>query len=135
MLHPGVFLGPAAGGCCRLGLRAGPSVEAMMQESPHLTAAHLELLADAELGLTSENPSRAVQLWIFEDYRFEGADVYVLKHVVISFICLCCSVYHYWVLTEKMAEKTADRNLLLQSNICLPDSRGSVIPAHVVFIL
>lgn len=89
MLHPGACLGPAAGGCCRLDLWEGPSVEAMMQESPRLAAAHLELLADAELHLISENPSCAVQLWIFEDCRFEGANVYVPKHVIISlYVCV-----------------------------------------------
>lgn len=116
MLHPGACLGPAAGGFCRLDLWAGPSVEAMMQESLHLAAAHLKLLADV-LDLTSENLSRAVQLWIPEDYRFEGANVYVPKCVFIS-ISACVVL----LTTTRCLEKNGRKNQLIATYSCTPTS-------------
>lgn len=75
MPHPVAHLDPASGGFCGLHPQAGPAVEAVIRRSPSLAVAHLELLAESELDLTSENPSCAVQLWILRDYSFDGANM------------------------------------------------------------
>ena len=72
VLHPRACLESAAEGFCGLHPRAGPGIRAAIQRSPSLAVTHLELLAESELDLTSENPSHAIQLWILRDYSFEG---------------------------------------------------------------
>ena len=74
VLRPGARLEPAPEGFCRLQPRAAPAVEVAIWRSLSAAVACLELLAESELDLTSENPICAVQQWILRDCSFEGAN-------------------------------------------------------------